>query len=206
MNLKKMLIIAGICGMVANTAMAAQRDMSIIPQIRFGTGEVDVGSVLGENIGEEDVNVYGAAVDFLYGVSDNFEAGVGIGVDENKFDDSDSDELDFTSFNLYGVGRYNFNTANEYTPYVSLKAGYKYGDEDHSETESGITAKVEYEIDFFAGIAAGLEYNYFNFEIGYEHTEGDVDVSASDGTDSVSDSTDADMDIFYIAVGYRFKY
>lgn len=204
MGFKKILILAGVIGMVANTAIAAQGDVSIIPQIRFGTGEVDGGSIFGEDLGDEDIDIYGAAVDCLYGFSNNFEAGLGIGIDRNELDETD--ELDFTSFNLYGLGRYNFNTSNELTPYVSLKAGYKFGDEDFSETESGVTVKAEIETGIFAGIAAGLEYNYFNFEIGYEHTEVDIDASGSDGVDSISDSTDADADVFYIAVGYRFKY
>ena len=204
MNWKKMLIIAGLTGIIANTATAAQGDSSIIPQIKLGTGEVDGGSVFGVELGEEDINVYGISADFLYGINDNFEAGMGIGIDNNEFDETD--ELDFTSFSLYGIGRYNFNTTNGYTPYVSAKLGYKNGDSDYSETENGITARLEVETDLFLGIAAGLEYNNFNFEVGYEHTNGEVDLSGSNGILSVSDSTDADMDVFFIAAGYRFNY
>ncbi|WP_319371220.1 outer membrane beta-barrel protein [uncultured Ilyobacter sp.] len=203
MNWKKILIIAGLAGMVANTAMAAQGDTSIIPQLKLGAGEADAGSIFGQSLGDEDINLYGVSADFLYGVNDNFEAGVGLGIDKIEFDDSD--ELDFTTFNLYGVGRYNFNTTNGYTPYVSGKLGYKWGDEDASFTGGGVTGKVEIEAGPFVGIAAGVEYNNFNFEIGYEHTAGELDASGTSGIISISDSTDVDYDIFYMAVGYRFN-
>jgi hypothetical protein len=195
MNLKKMLIIAGLTGMVANTAMAAQGDISIIPQLKLGTGEADAGY-----FGEDDINVYGIAADYLYGVNNNFELGVGLGIDKNELDDNS--ELDFTSFNIYGIGRYNFDTTNGYTPYISAKLGYKNGDEDTTYVSSGITGKLEIETGLFSGIALGIEYNYVNFELGYEHTEADVD----DTWNGSHWRQDADIDVFYMAVGYRFNY
>lgn len=204
MNLKKMLIVAGLVGMIANTTMAAQGDTSIIPKIRLGTGEAESGSIFGENLGDEDINIYGAEFDLLYSYTDNFEAGVGFGVDKIEFDDSDIDELDFITFNFYGVGRYNFDVMNGCTPYISGKFGYKWGDEDYSETIEGITITAEIEGGPFIGIAAGIEYNDLNIEIGYERIDSELDVSGTDGTLSISDSTDVDIDAFYLAVGYRF--
>ena len=204
MNFKKIFLIAALTGVMANTALAAQGDTSIIPQIKYGSGEADAGSIWGEDLGDEDIDAIGVSADFLYEVQDNVEIGLGIGIDKNKFDESD--ELDFTSYSFYGVGRYNFaNVSSEAVPYVALKAGYKSGDESFTEVDSGETVKVDIETDLFYSLALGLEYNNFNVEVGYEHTEADLDASYSDGAISLSGSTDVDINIIFVSAGYRFE-
>jgi hypothetical protein len=51
--------------------------------------------------------------------------------------------------------------------------------------------------------------DYFNIEIGFEHTEGEINYEHEKSSDysysQKSDSSDLNYDTFYLAIGYRFQ-
>jgi hypothetical protein len=99
MNFKKIFLIIEITELMSNTVLAVQGDISIIPKLKVRTEEIEI------------VN--------------NLEIGISLGVDNNAFgedyssftlNEDEFDDLDFTSYNISGVVRYNFPNIIEVRP------------------------------------------------------------------------------------------
>ena len=207
MKLKKIGLAAFLIVSLTSISYAQTGEFSVIPKFKVGTGEADIDNFYGDY----DYNLIGVNVDFLSKVDDYLELGLGIGYDQNMFDGDlgiqgmDDDEVDIDTFQIYGTARFNFDSGNA-NPYFSAKLGMNSGDTDINYfIYDGINtyyATEEYETDFFFGLALGMEMEQMNIEIGYERTN----VEASYDYESLGNGKeDGEYEVFYFAIGYRFK-
>lgn len=209
--MRKLLLVLVLLGAVSSV-YAEKGEVSYIPKIKIGKSSLDL-SAGGVDVYDETEKTYGIQLDALYGITENFEAGLGFSLERNEIGKEianligDSESTIF--YQVFLVGRYNFNNSTEFTPFIQAKAGLAFGGDDLTYREynqsPGSTDYFENNLEFTPksvyGISTGVEYKNVNVELGYEITKIDLDYSDNRGR---SYSTDEDMETIYVAVGYRF--
>ncbi len=60
------------------------------------------------------------------------------------------------------------------------------------------------EIDFFFGLAFGIEIERMNIELGFEAADFKYSYLEYDGYTYLSDEEDGSYNVFYLSFGYRF--
>ena len=210
--MRKLLLVLVLLGAVSSV-YAEKGEMSYIPKIKMGKSKLNVSTDFGST--EEDGNAYGIGFETLYGVTENFEAGVGISAERNTIakdfignvSDFAGEDLDESVWfgQLYLTGRYNFRNSTEFTPFVQAKAGLVFGGDEVTESDAVSSATLEIDPSMVFGLSTGVEYKDINLEVGYEAIKVDLTGKATiNNVGSVEASGTEYVETIYVAVGYRF--
>lgn len=198
--------------LVAVSSVYAEKgEFSYIPKLKMGASKIDLD--YGGYSYTETEPTFGVGMDFLYGFTDNFEAGVGVSLEKNyitkTLGDLTGGSDSITLGQLFVTGRYNFRNSSEFTPFIQAKAGIVKGDETYNTSGyiNGYSAKASMDIDptIVYGISTGVEYKNLNLELGYEVVKVDLELEAHDNRGHKGSMTEEeDIQTVYIALGYRF--
>ena len=112
---------------------------------------------------------------------------------------------DYTSIPLYMTAKYNFNSINNFTPYLKANLGYSFndndGDIDYYDTQDG-KGKIKFEVDdgLYCGIGGGFEYNNFIVDLMYQLNKTDGEVKIEE------DKFDGDYDYSRVTLSFGYKF
>ncbi len=206
-------LLSALVLLVAVSSVYAEKgEMSYIPKLKVGASIIDL-DYAGYSATDVAPTV-GVGMDFLYGFTDNFEAGVGVSLERNyiakDFADYFGESEDTRFGQLFLTGRYNFRSDSEFTPFVQAKVGVAKGGDTISKSgniteELYASGSLDIDPTIVYGISTGVEYKNLNVELGVEVIKVDLELEAHDNKGrKFSAKEEEDIKTIYLALGYRF--
>lgn len=164
---------------------------------------------------------YSLALETTQNINEKVELGLGIAYQgHNKFKGYSFNENGekahsvlgkYDSVPVYFIGKYNFNTDNEWKPFVKGNLGYSFNinEKDTKLTVDNATATFKTKVDngLYIGLGGGVEYKNFLIDLSYTINYGKAKLISKDKLEGTKVSTDKNPLVFgalTLSVGYRF--